>query len=230
MKSESFEKWASEHTYDALDVGREALWPSETLVRIFKGRYVPGLEEPYDGKTVLDVGCGNGNNLVFLASLGLACSGTEVTGSICRMTQERLAQRGLQVDVRAGTNRELPFEDNTFDYLVSWNVVHYEDNEADIRAAIAEYHRVLKKGGRFVLSTTGPEHKILHNSRKRGAHLYEIGREDDFRKGEVFFYFDAPDHIHHYFGEKFSDVLVGRTHDVIFTDTLDWFIATGVKE
>ena len=98
-----------------------------------------------------------------------------------------------------------------------------------MKNAIEEYRRVLKPGGRFFISTTGPEHLILKDSRTLGAHRYQIGRADDFRKGQVFFYFDAPNYIQHYFAEHFKDVLVGRTHDLLFTATLDWFIITGVK-
>ena len=57
-----------------------------------------------------------------------------------------------------------------------------------------------------------------------------IGRDDDFRKGQVYFYFDAPNYLHYYFDPHFADVRVGRIHDHLFTDTLDWFVLTGVKE
>ena len=79
------------------------------------------------------------------------------------------------------------------------------------------------------MSTTGPEHAILKDSRPLEAHRYQIGRADDFRKGQVFFYFDSPADIHFYFRPHFNDVRVGRTHDQLMTETLDWWIVTGVK-
>jgi ubiquinone/menaquinone biosynthesis C-methylase UbiE len=141
----------------------------------------------------------------------------------------RLERLGHRADLRVGTNTKLPFPDDEFDFLVSWNVLHYESTEAGIRAGLAEYRRVLKPGGRLFVSTTGPEHLILKGGTTLGGHRYRIEREDDFRKGEVFFYFDTPEYIRYYFGERFSEVLVGRTHDLLFTATLDWFIVTGVK-
>jgi SAM-dependent methyltransferase len=98
-----------------------------------------------------------------------------------------------------------------------------------MQASIKEYRRVLKPGGRFFISTTGPEHLILDGAETVGCHLYRIGREDDFRKGSVYFYFDAANYIHYYFDPHFDDVLVGRTHDQLFTATLDWFVITGCK-
>lgn len=226
---DSFDKWATNYRKWATE-GSGLMWPSETLVRLIKGEYIPRLGKTFDGRKVIDIGFGHGNNLIFLGSVGLCLHGTEVRDEICQIVRAKLAHLGYEADLRVGTNRRLPFPDNEFDFLVSWNVVHYEDNELAIREAIAEYHRVLKQGGRFFISTTGPKHKILRDSSKIGKHLYRIGRNDDFRKGEVFFYFDTPGEVKRYLRECFSNVLVGRTCDFLMTETLDYFIATGVKE
>jgi ubiquinone/menaquinone biosynthesis C-methylase UbiE len=227
--NEAFEKWSAARKKSAQS-GEELLWPSETLVRLFKGPYISGLDHRQcEGKRVIDIGFGSGNNLLFLATAGLSLAGTEVHEDICQAVTTRIAEYGFEADLRVGTNRAIPFDDNQFDFLVSWNVLHYEDNEADIQQALAEYGRVLKPGGRLFVSTTGPEHKILRNSTTLGGHRYQIGRDDDFRKGQVYFYFDAPNYIHHYFSQVFSDIQVGRTHDFLLTETLDWFIVTGVK-
>jgi len=207
----------------------ELAWPSETMVRVFKGNYVPDLDHDYAGKSVLDVGFGIANNLLFLATLGLELSGTELSDEICQIAATKLAKRGFKAQLKVGANRQLPFEDNSFDFLTSWNVLHYEDNEADICLAIAEYRRVLKPGGRFFISTTGPDHKILTNHQALGHHRYQIGLDGDFRKGQIFYYFDSEENIQKLFGVQFKKVIVGRTHDHLFTSTLDWFIISGVK-
>jgi ubiquinone/menaquinone biosynthesis C-methylase UbiE len=225
MPDDAFAKWAE--FYRSAGRGRELLWPSETLIRCFAGDYIPGFRRDFSGETLLDVGFGNGNNLVYLATLGFALYGTEVTPAICEQVREKLGTLGQNAELRVGTNRALPFADAAFDVLTSWNVIHYEDNENDMRAAIAEYARVLKPGGRFIVSTTGPEHKILNGSESLGGHRYRIGRSDDHRRGQVFFYFDTASEAQGYFAESFDDVHVGRTHDMLFTETLDWFIVTG---
>lgn len=227
-KDDRLENWARYYKKAAAE-GTELMWPCETLVRLFKGDYVPGLDQEFAGKKVLEVGVGNGNNMIFLATLGLQMYGTEVTAELCRTVGARLADLGMALDLRVGLNRALPFEDDEFDFLVSWNVIHYEDDEPSMRQAIAEYQRVLKPGGRFFLSTTGPEHRILKNSATLGGHRYRIGREDDFRRGQVFFYFDAPNYIHYYFSQHFAQVAVGRSQENLFTEKLDYFIVTGVK-
>ncbi len=225
MAETAFEKWASAYRTLAAEVS----WPSETMVRLFKGDYIPGLDKDYAGKKVLDIGFGSGNNLIFLASLGFQLFGTEVHPEICDSVSGMLRRLGYESDLRVGTNRQIPFHDNEFDFLVSWDVIHYEDNEDAMCNAISEYARVLRPGGRLILSTAGPEHKILSGSRTLGGHRYQIGRKGDFREGQVFFYFDAPNYVQHYFCESFRDLLVGRIRDFLFTETLDTFIVTGVK-
>jgi 2-polyprenyl-3-methyl-5-hydroxy-6-metoxy-1,4-benzoquinol methylase len=131
--------------------GEELMWPSETLIRLFKSNYIPGLNKNYQGKKVLDVSFGNGNNLIFLASLGLRLHGTEVHEDICAMVQAKLEKLGYETDLRVGTNRHLPFANDEFDFLVSWNVLHYEDNESAVREAIAEYHWSLNPAVDFSL-------------------------------------------------------------------------------
>jgi len=222
-------EWAAEYKRAQVH-GQQLSIPSETLVRLFKGDYVPGMPKNFTGMSALDVSCGDGNNAFFLCSLGLDVYATEIHEDICRDVGAKASSFGYDLEVSVGTNTALPFPDDRFDFLVSWNVLHYERTEENIRAGIEEYCRVLKPGGRFILSTTGPNHKILQDGRTVGSHLYEIARDDDFRKGERFFYFDAPNYLHYYFDPIFEEVRIGRIHDELFTATLDWWIVTGRKK
>jgi ubiquinone/menaquinone biosynthesis C-methylase UbiE len=219
--------WTKEYQSSAESAAK--LWPSETLVRLFRGNYVPNLNKNYEGRKILEVGCGTCNNFAFYAILGLEIYGTEISREIVTTMQNKLASRKLQATIRVGFNTKLPFEDEFFDYLVSWNVIHYEDNEAQIRRAIEEYARVLKPMGRIFISTTGPEHMILKDSKLLGNHRYQIGRSDDFRKGQIYFYFDSPEYIVFYFSEHFQEILVGRLDDFLFTEHQDYFIMTATR-
>jgi SAM-dependent methyltransferase len=210
--------------------GLSLMWPSETLVRCFKGNYIPELyQRDYTGESVLSVGCGTGNNLVFLGSLGLKVFATEIDEQICAQARATMSSYNFELDARVGFNTDLPFEDDSFDYLVSWNVLHYEPTESLIELALKEYARVLKPNGRILLSTTGPEHQILKDAKTLGGHRYQIGRSDDFRNGETYFYFDQPRYIEYYFSREFENIRIGRTHDQLFDGVLDWFIVTAVK-
>jgi ubiquinone/menaquinone biosynthesis C-methylase UbiE len=223
---QSHSDWTS--AYQELFASGAALsFPNETLLRLFKGNYVPNMPRSLKGLRALDVGFGSGNNLHLLTSMGMEVAGTEVSEEICLMTGQRMRVRGIRADLRVGTNTALPYNDDTFDFLVSWNVLHYEDTDDKIRKGISEYARVLKPGGRVFISTTAPDHKILKDSMSLGGHLHQIGRSDDFRKGAVYFYFKNESDIRSYFEPVFDEVMVGRTHDRLFTETLDWFLVTG---
>jgi len=223
--TQEFEAWAKAY----VSFSQDQMWPNETLIRLFKGKYVTNLSKDFKNKTVLDIGFGNGNNLIFLKSLGLNISGTEVHPDICKLVTDKLKTMNFQSNLKVGTNKNLPFEDNQFDFLVSWNVIHYEKSEQDMMSAIKEYARVLKPNGRMFLSTTGPTHSILQNAKTLGNHLYQIGREDDFRKGEIYFYFDNPDYIRFYFSKAFKDIQIGRIDDDLFSQKLDSFLVTATK-
>lgn len=212
------------------DQKKGMVYPNETLVRFFKGSYMPAYQPSYEGKKVLDIGFGTGNNSMFLGSLGMDLYGVEVEEEICRQGMERLESCGYKADFRVGTNASLPFEDKFFDYIVSWDVIHYEGSEQGIMKAIEEYQRVLKPGGWLLLSTVAPRHTILKGSQIVGAHCYKIGLESDFRKGQVFFYFDSPEYIKHYFSKCFSDISVGRVTLDYFKYTNDTFILNAVNK
>ncbi|MBN1902439.1 class I SAM-dependent methyltransferase [Candidatus Sumerlaeota bacterium] len=227
-KNKAFDNWTKAYR-ETIGSPKDLNWPPTPLIRMFKGNYIPGIKKDYKGKKVLDIGCGTGNNMIFFKSLGLKLYGTEVTDEICRITRDKMSPFGINPDIRTGTNRNIPFDDDYFDYLVSWNVIHYENNEEDMKQAIREYARVLKKGGRLFLSTTGPKHMIKENAQIVGPHLYKIGRKDDFRKGEVFFYFDTPEYIKYYFSDQFRDIYIGTVSDFMFTEWQDYFLVTAVK-
>lgn len=228
QKSRAFELWADFYK-NADGAGDVHAWPSETLVRLFRGSYIPGQGRDHEGKSVIDVGFGDGNNLVLCGSLGMELHGIEVDSEICDLVRERMDGLDYKTDLREGTNTEIPFDDASFDYLISWNVLHYEGTEEELVRAIEEYQRVLKPGGRLFLSTAGPDDYIHRDAERLGKHRYRIGDESDFRHGQVFFFFNSPEDIEHYFSKSFSSVLVGRSREELFTDVQDYWIVTATR-
>ena len=226
MSHREFSKWKEFYC----DSQKGAVWPNESLVRLFKGSYIPGFKDSYQGKKVLDIGFGSGNNLMFFGTLNMDLYGVEVHQDICLQAAEKLKAMGYNADLRAGDNRNIPFPDNFFDYIASWDVLHYEGQEDYIIEALAEYNRVLKPGGRLFLSTVAPDHTIFRNSKTLGNHRREISREDEFRKGQVFFCVDETGYLEPYFSKYFSNVLIGRAKFDYFTEVNDTYIVTGIKE
>ena len=184
----------------------------------------------HKNKKILDVGFGYGNNTLFFCSLNLKVSGVEINKKICKIAENNIKRYGFSPNLKVGKNQKLPFKDNEFDYLVSWNVLHYEGNQTGIEKSIKEYSRVLKKNGRLIISTTGPQHKILKNSKTLGNHQYLLNPPNDFRKGQTHFFFDFKNYINLFFSKHFNKIQIGRIQDHLFTDTLDWWLISGIKK
>ena len=72
----------------------------------------------------------------------------DITDRAVEITRARLALNGLDAEVKQADAEALPFEDESFDVVVSFGVLHHTP---DTEKAIEEAHRVLKPGGRLLL-------------------------------------------------------------------------------
>jgi ubiquinone/menaquinone biosynthesis C-methylase UbiE len=101
-------------------------------------------EQVRPGRRVWDVGCGPGHVTAFLAGLGLRAAGLDLSAGM-------LAQGRVRHQVQ-GDMTALPARDGSLDGLVSfYSLIHMID-DADVRAALAEYRRVLAGGGLLLLA------------------------------------------------------------------------------
>ena len=96
-----------------------------------------------DGASVLDVGCGVGKALAAAAQAGAgSLAGIDVAPRMIENAKARLPGADLRVSGAA----PLPFDDASFDAVLSIESLYYHP---DPKASLAEIVRVLKSGGRF---------------------------------------------------------------------------------
>jgi ubiquinone/menaquinone biosynthesis C-methylase UbiE len=226
ISADQEKKWSQ--FYTKITSGDYPKWPNETILKLFFGTYLKSKTFIKSGQTLLDVGCGTGQNFTPFLEKGLDCYGVEVHPDLCELTEHLFKERGLSVSVKYGNNQNLPFENEYFDYLLSLNVIHYEPTEEDMKKAIEEHARVLKKGGKFFLMTVGPEHIIYRQAKALGNHLYEIA-DFDFRNGQTFFYFDNIKYVEQYLSPYFSSIEFGRVTENLMERPLDFLIAVATK-
>lgn len=112
------------------------------------------------GKKVLDVGCGDGALSFVLAKAGADIVGVDNQTLGIEFAKENMnkldIKHTLHYNFLVASAYELPFPDNTFDVVVSCEVIeHVLEPERMIR----EMHRVAKVGARVILTTPHRHHE-----------------------------------------------------------------------
>ncbi|MDA9643651.1 methyltransferase domain-containing protein [Candidatus Pelagibacter sp.] len=102
---------------------------------------------PYDffkNKKVLELGCGAGLVSSHIAKSGANLHSIDLTDNAVRLTKKRFEILNLKSNIEQMDGENLSFDDNTFDYVVSWGVIHHSGN---MEKVLEEIHRILKPGG-----------------------------------------------------------------------------------
>ena len=107
-----------------------------------------------DSSYVLDVGCGCGNFLMWLAaSFGCRGEGLDLSSERIAFAQQRLAEKGgdqaLEIAFRHGSATQMPYPDDTFSRVVSQDALCLVPDKP---RSHAEMYRVLRPGGILALS------------------------------------------------------------------------------
>lgn len=122
------------------------------------------------GLDALDVACGAGYYTGELLKRGARVWGFDGSVELVRIARETYGNRA-RID-RADFDEPLPYPDASFDLIVSGLAIHYA---SDRRATFRELVRILRPGGRCLLST---QHPIADWLRKGGSY-FDVARETD---------------------------------------------------
>lgn len=105
-----------------------------------------------DCHKVLDAGCGTGRNLLYLLKSGAHVFGVDQNPEAIAQLRT-LASAFPQIDPEAnfkvGSVEQLPFENETFDLVISSAVLHFAENLNHFEAMLNSMWGVLKPGGYF---------------------------------------------------------------------------------
>ena len=108
-----------------------------------------GLEVEYvPGGRILDVGCGSGLNVWLYQQAGWDAIGVEPADSAAATA------RSMGLDVRTGTLDEVRFPSSYFDVITMYQVLEHIANP---RTVLEECHRILKPGGKLLVSVPNIE-------------------------------------------------------------------------
>ncbi|HSO31900.1 MAG TPA: class I SAM-dependent methyltransferase [Labilithrix sp.] len=157
--------------FAAIKARQKATWASGDFAVIGVTLQIVGetLCEAVDlraGERVLDVACGNGNAALAAARRFARVTGTDYVPALLEKAAARARADGLPVDFREADAEALPFEDGSFDVVLSTFGVMFAPNHP---VAAGELRRVCRRGGRIGLATWTPTGFI-------GALLRLVGR------------------------------------------------------
>ena len=111
-------------------------------------------------KEVLDCGAGGANPpLNLFCSYGYRAAGVEIDPQRAQLAREAARQHGVAVDIREVDMRRLPFAEQSFSFVYSYNSV-FHLSKADIATAIAEMRRVLRRGGELLFAEHGTARSV----------------------------------------------------------------------
>jgi SAM-dependent methyltransferase len=108
------------------------------------------------GRRILDAGCGSGPLFAALRDQGAILTGIDSSAGMLDCARQRL---GPDADLRvADLTQPLPFADASFDDVIASLVLHYFQ---DWGPTLAEMRRVLRTGGRLIVSVFHPTNDYL---------------------------------------------------------------------
>ena len=157
----------------AVKTRQRAAWASGDYAVIGTTLQIVGesLAEACDLRTderVLDVAAGNGNATLAAARRGCRVTSTDYVGALLERAAERAAAERLQVSFQEADAEALPFDDASFDAIVSTFGVMFAPDHAK---SAAELLRVCRRGGRIGLANWTPDGFIGQLFKTLGKHV-----------------------------------------------------------
>lgn len=120
------------------------------------------------GQQVLDVATGTGNAAIIAAQAGADVTGLDLTPELFDAARRRMAEAGVEIELIEGDAEELPFEDDSFDRVLSVFGVMFVPRH-DVGAA--ELVRVCRPGGTIAVAAWTPEGAVGQMFKTLGSYM-----------------------------------------------------------
>jgi SAM-dependent methyltransferase len=119
------------------------------------------LVDPRPGRTVLELGCGAGAQLVYCGLLGAEVHGVDVNPDAITIANAKIAHLEIAGEARLGDVQQLDYGDDIFDVVLSSDCHEHLPKYVQL-GSLCEALRVLKPGGYLILKS--PNLAYLHTS------------------------------------------------------------------
>lgn len=168
-----------------MDLERAIKWYQDSSIR-----YAHKLMGSLKGKHVLDIGCGMGTHLIWLARNGAKVTGIDISSKRVDLAKKIIEKEGFEdsVSVYVRDGQKTDFPEGTFDIIYGQDILMFLEGNFDVFTE--EMKRILKKGGALIFSEALEGHPIAKWYRRHVApgewkeftHYFRLKYLDNFRR------------------------------------------------
>ncbi len=165
---------------------------------------------------VIDLGCGNGRNIIQLAKKGCSVTGMDTCTQLLEHARKKAAGAGIldRCDFMMGNLLNLPIRNNYFDAVLFIASFHHLPTYEQRQRSLRELYRILNIGGRALIS-------VWRRQQEDKIPLLELWENNSlFESGDVIIPWTSgnkkyPRYYHLFTADEFSELLIDSPLEVI---------------
>jgi len=174
---------------------------------------------------VLEYACGTGVNTIHLLKCGYEVTAVDIVDGALQMVAEKAMKDNLDDNLildKIDINQTfLPYESESFDFIIAMSVLSLLGEKASIDHLLGELRRVLKKDGKIILDINDQDSEFSRNleqieenvflsSDNTGVRYYCLKNADDFKKivEPYFSITDSGYSAHEVFGRRINEWII----------------------
>jgi ubiquinone/menaquinone biosynthesis C-methylase UbiE len=164
-------------TFDTIaphfDITRYKPWPESK-------RFISTLEKE---STVLDLGCGNGRNSIYLAKEGMKVIGLDFSRGLLKIAKNKMEWKEVadHVNLIEGDVGFLPLKNKSLDAVLYIATLHHLPTPQERLASLMEIKRCLKSGGSTLISAWAQEQEKFQEDLEKS----KDNQEEEFEYGDI---------------------------------------------
>tara|TARA_B110000259_G_scaffold166326_1_gene193772 strand:- start:120 stop:803 length:684 start_codon:yes stop_codon:yes gene_type:complete len=206
----------------------EKRYPNLDLVRLQKWHF----GENSSGK-ILEYGFGTGSNSIHLIDCGYEFYGIDICSGALNQTKKRILDNFPNLDnfhlsLLSENDDQLPYENNSFDYIVCLSVLSLLGNEKRVKALLSEFKRILKIGGKIIIDINDHDSEFSKgyemieenvfitpsSNDSMPFHSYCLKDDESFKNliSEFFHIDDSGFSAHRLFGRRINEWIISATN------------------
>ncbi|MEX2515239.1 MAG: methyltransferase domain-containing protein [Candidatus Paceibacterota bacterium] len=168
------------------------------------------LDEDLNNKNLLDVACGDGTDLTYYQGKGAQISGVDASEELVEIANSKFSKDVVKV----GRMEDLPYEDNSFDLVVSKYALQ---TSKDLKECLMELARVAKSGATILYLTVHPIRQFLEKKEKYRDYYEQEEVRSVLFKGEI-----VATELSHTFSEYFDEDVLKKMKLTSITEESDF--------